>query len=404
MRSLLWASEPIGAPGSETRHKRRRGGLPAVLLAAVLVLGSCGDDRTSASDQSSTSLASTTAPRQTTTSAVAEPPTTPPTEPATVTVTSEAVAGVPLAMPPALLAAVEGMVIAGEMLQSSEDEGLGRSWLAIVRDGVAIEIVAGQCYRDSWHLGPPLDASGGAMLLQTGEGLVVCAPGEQVRLFSGRVGVQGTTVIDGRALALVGAEDGLHYLDLETMAVEPFADLQFDVSLGNEWPTDAKHASHGTGTWAVVLESTAGPMQDRVRRLVFFDDTGGPLDIDAPFAEPADDSKLAAAALSSDGTTLFYAEEYPDGATDLVRWDLAAKTEIGRVRILDAFERGDDPYGFGRPFVSYLDVGPEFTLVGLATVEAENFLSGVLLVGSDGSIEDLSESGDWRVVAASFLD
>ncbi|HXV72509.1 MAG TPA: hypothetical protein VEB69_14055 [Acidimicrobiia bacterium] len=76
------------------------------------------------------------------------------------------------------------------------------------------------------------------------------------------------------------------------------------------------------------------------------------------------------------------------------RWDLRRGDR--------AFDPGDDPYGWGRQFVAYMDVSGQTVALILATVEAENFLSG-LVVDPSGVVHDLTRAGDHSAIAGSFI-
>jgi hypothetical protein len=361
------------------------------LVLAVVVVASCNG-----SDGAASTIAT---PPGTVISTTATPGSTSPTPPQIPVEPAALVTSEPLPLPEALTTATEGMVLAGYELARGEDgqELWGEPWIGTVIDGSASRIVADACYWDGWYLTPPYPVAADGIFLGNGEGLVVCSPGDEVHILAGRAGILGTAVIGGEEQGLLATQDGLALLGLPELDMTPFAELDLEQA----WPIAA---SYGGGRLLTVLESTAGPTTGRVRNTLLLDEAGKQIDLDLPAFTEEDDPHLASAAISSDGSRLWLAVEFSDGTTDLVSTDLDSGEELTRTRVLDSFVPGDDPYGFGREFVYYMDTSGDRVLLGLATVEAENYLSGVLLVEADRVVHELSAVDGYGVIAASFID
>lgn len=297
----------------------------------------------------------------------------------------------PFLLSPEALELFDGMLLSVPLDIVWEDGGRGWAQRAVrVGDGEASIMLGRYC---GWDYEPALDAMDGSVLFDSGYGGGgVCTPGERYRPVPFWRAL-ATARVEGRRLVLVAEDNGLRHLDLDSLESEPVLEVDFD----RERPASA---SFGAGQWVVVMaESGAGPVDTR-GRIVFVDPDGSIIGHEHnPFPEFGDEVGPRAAALA-DATTLIVAVEAPDGSTDLVSWDLRTGVELSRLDIIDRFVPGPDPYGFGREFVSSLDVSEGRVLVNVTVVAGEYLPAGALLVDPEGNVVDLSQA----VIGAHFLE
>lgn len=297
----------------------------------------------------------------------------------------------PFLLSPEALELFDGLLLSVPLDVVFEDGAPGRAQQAVrVIDGEASIMLGRGC---GWDSTPALDAMDGSVLFESDfGGGRFCTPGDPYMPVPFWRALATARVEDHR-LVLVVEDNGLRHLDLDSLETDLVLDVDFDL----ERPASA---SFGAGEWVVVMaESGAEPVETR-GRIVFVDPDGSIISHEHnPFPEFGDGVGPRAAALA-DATTLIVAVEAPDGSTDLVFWDLQTGVELSRLDIIDRFVPGDDPSGFGREFVSSLDVSDGRVLVNLTVVAFEYLPAGALLVDSRGNIVDLSQA----VVGADFLE
>ena len=364
-----------------------RGALPRtiILMVAVIALMSCQEVDTNPSS----TIGGTPPPPTSTTTTTAPPPTST-TQPASVAEPDS------VAPPDSLVAEVDGLVVVAHDLSNGALDG--SYWIGTINEGVSNRIVDDRCYWDAWYMTPPYSFGSNGVVLVTGDGILLCDPPDEARVLVGPRGILGEALIDGKRHLLVASENAIELLSLEDLSVDSLVGLPPSLD-----PQPAS-MSFGGGRFLVVTESGMGGIHERVRNLAIYDTDGDPVDLPLPTFSEGDDPHLAAAVISPDGEVLLMAEEFLDGSTDIVSWDLSLAEELARVRVVDAFVPPDDPFKFGGKFVSYLDSSMGRTLVGIATSDAEASLSGVILIDPDGTIHDISETDGFGLIGASFID
>lgn len=145
--------------------------------------------------------------------------------------------------------------------------------------------------------------------------------------------------------------------------------------------------------------------QQASRRVAFLDSTGGLIvQENNPFSEFGANSGPRAAAVTSDGRMLVFSAEEEDGSSLLVLWSMDLGAEAARFPLIGPFVPGDDPYGWGREYVSSIDIWNDRILVNVSAAESEHHPSRALLVGSDGSVVDLTAQSELAISAAAFLE
>ncbi len=300
----------------------------------------------------------------------------------------------PIPLSRAAAETLDGLLLSVHADVAFADGSIGRRSSAIrVLHGEAWEMWGAWC---AWGYARALDAFDSAVLFRREE-VTICTPGESAISVPSIGPALATARIDGRRIALVAGADSLNYLDLDTLEVEPF----FELDDSSEFP---RSASFSAGRWVIVLAAPnqTGPQPTRI---VFVDPAGEPLlERFNPFPNLDTRPGPNAATVASDGRTLLFSLEADDGSSSLVLWDLELGAMIGNYPLTDPFVPGNDPFGWGREYVTSIDVADERILVNVNAVDAEHHPSRVLLVDFEGSVLDLTTLEELRISAAAFLE
>jgi len=301
-----------------------------------------------------------------------------------------------------VLAAADGLVVGAGVEFTRSNGDLGHADVVIVVEEGAATMIRGQFCGSAWWPPPFADTEGGVIVNSKLRDTRRCTPGEQVERIPTSDLAVTTAVVDDRPVVALDTHDGIDLFDLATGSTQNLA--TFDPTV--ETPIGA---SYGDGRWMIsVLGADESFGAGGSTRYAFFDKAGAPLVLSG---NPAPDFSLATAtyrvgALTPDGLSIVFVEQFADLSADVVVWDLDTGSEIERYRIIEPFAGPEDGVGGGEQFARSIDASDTAIVVNVDIANGELHPGRIVRIDrTAGTATDVESGLDGiRFQLASFRD
>jgi len=301
-----------------------------------------------------------------------------------------------------VLAAADGLVVGAGVEFTGSTGDLGHADVVIVVEDGAATMLRGQFCGSAWWPPPFADTEGGVIVNSTLPDTRRCTPGEQVERIPTSDLAVTTAVVDDRPVVALATHDGIDLRDLATGSTQNLA--TFDPTV--ETPIGA---SYGGGRWMIsLLGADESFGAGGSTRYAFFDKAGAPLVLNgnlAPDFSPAT-TTYRVGALTPDGASIVFVEQFADLSADVVVWDLDTGSEIERYRIIEPFAGPEDGVGGGEQFARSIDASDTAIVVNVDIANGELHPGRIVRIDrTAGTVTDLESGLDGiRFQLASFRD